>query len=250
MYDDTKSFIVLHIPHSSLVIPQEALCQYKAGLLEEELLLMTDKFTDELFDLPYSSVIFPYSRLFCDVERFRDDEKEEMSKRGMGVVYTKTHDGILYRKVNLAEKDCILKNYYDVHHQKFESMVQEKIEKYNKVLIIDCHSFNPYPLPHESDKSERFDICIGTDDFHTRNDISEYLKTQFESRNYTVKFNSPFAGAIVPLCFYEKDKRVVSIMIELNRKLYMNMQGEKIQSFSKVKKDIEDIICNIGDEIL
>ena len=97
-----KDCIVLHIPHSSLTIPEDALHQYDTNFLREELLLMTDRFTDELFGLPYTSIVFPYSRLFCDVERFRDDSREEMSQKGMGVVYTRTQ--FLYASKTLLPK--------------------------------------------------------------------------------------------------------------------------------------------------
>ena len=236
-----KDCIILHIPHSSLTIPEGALHQYDTRFLQEELLLMTDRYTDELFGLPYTSIVFPYSRLFCDVERFRDDSLEEMAQKGMGVVYTKTHDNIEYRKLASEEKEEILTKYYDAHHQKFENLVDEKLKECGKALIIDCHSFNPYPLPHEKDKTERPDICIGVDDFHTDEKLAEYFRTNFETKGYTVKINSPFAGSIVPLKYYEKNKNVQSVMIELNRKLYMNGLGEKTANFQKLKADIEEL---------
>ncbi|MBO4319503.1 MAG: N-formylglutamate amidohydrolase [Treponema sp.] len=240
-----KDCIILHIPHSSLAVPEEALHQYDAGFLQEELLLMADRYTDELFGLPYTSIIFPYSRLFCDVERFRDDAQEEMSRKGMGVVYTRTHDNIEYRKVTSEEKRKILSAYYDVHHQKFEKLVDEKLNEYGEALIIDSHSFNPYPLPHEKDKTQRPDICIGLDEFHTDKKLAFYLKDFFERKKYSVKINSPFQGSIVPLKHYGRNKNVTSIMIELNRKLYMNEHGEKIENFQKLKDDISEIILSL-----
>ena len=76
--------MILHIPHSSTKLPDNF--QVSKGVsLEKEFQRMTDWFTDELFDFPDAKrVVFPYSRLYCDVERFRDDEKEEMAKKGMG----------------------------------------------------------------------------------------------------------------------------------------------------------------------
>ncbi|MBP5450840.1 MAG: N-formylglutamate amidohydrolase [Treponema sp.] len=236
-----RNCIILHIPHSSLAIPEEALHQYDACFLQEELLLMTDRYTDELFGLPYTSIVFPYSRLFCDVERFRDDAQEEMSRKGMGVVYTKTHDNIEYRKVTPEEKKKVLSTYYDFHHQKLEKLVDEKLNEYGEVLIIDCHSFNPYPLPHENDKTQRPDICIGLDEFHTDKKLAFYLKDFFERKKYSVKINSPFQGSIVPLKYYRRNKNVSSVMIELNRKLYMNRLGKKTEIFQKLKDDLEEI---------
>lgn len=240
-----KDCIILHIPHSSLTVPEEALHQYDAGFLQEELLLLTDRYTDELFALPYTSIVFPYSRLFCDVERFRDDAQEEMSQKGMGVVYTKNHDNIEYRKVSAEEKEIILCEYYDAHHQKFENLVDEKLKEYGEALIIDCHSFNPYPLPHENDKTQRPDVCIGVDDFHTDEKVTLYLKDYFEQKKYSVKINSPFQGTIVPLKHYSKNKKVRSVMIELNRKLYMNRLCEKTGNFQKLKDDISEIILRL-----
>ena len=237
-----RDCIVLHIPHSSLAIPEDAKHQYETGFLEKELLLMTDRYTDELFDLPFTSIVFPVSRLFCDVERFRDDSQEEMARKGIGVVYTKTHNGVEYRKVSAEEKTEILTRWYDIHHQKLEQLVDKKLSQFGEALIIDCHSFNPYPLPHESDKTERPDICLGVDEFHTDEKLALYLKESFENRNYTVKINSPFCGTIGPLKHYGKDKNVGSVMIEVNRKLYMNANGEKTEGFERLKKDLEEII--------
>lgn len=237
-----KDCIVLHIPHSSLTIPEDALHQYDTSFLREELLLMTDRFTDELFGLPYTSIVFPYSRLFCDVERFRDDSREEMSQKGMGVVYTRTHDNFEYRKVSPQEKSEILERYYDTHHQKLEELVEEKLSEYGEALIIDCHSFNPYPLPHENDKTERPEICIGVDEYHTGKDLAEYLKNAFDQKKYATKINSPFSGSIVPLRYYRKNKNIHSVMIELNRSLYMELDGGKTKGFDRLKEDVGDII--------
>jgi hypothetical protein len=48
---------------------------------------MTDAYTDELFPVtPVEAgrVVFPISRLVCDVERFSSDEDEPMAVRGKG----------------------------------------------------------------------------------------------------------------------------------------------------------------------
>jgi N-formylglutamate amidohydrolase len=58
--------------------------------LNSELLRMTDAYTDELFPrtpVEAGRVIFPVSRLVCDVERFPSDGDEPMATRGIGVIY-------------------------------------------------------------------------------------------------------------------------------------------------------------------
>ena len=94
-----KTPILLHIPHSSLNIPKavrDMLCVSEAEL-ERELLRMTDRYTDILFDLPTitnHSIIYPVSRLVVDPERFEDDAMELMAAIGMGVIYTATSQKI------------------------------------------------------------------------------------------------------------------------------------------------------------
>ncbi len=62
---------------------------------------MTDHYTDELFvstdNLNESALVFPVSRVLVDPERFRDDSREVMSKKGMGAIYRHSHDGSPYK---------------------------------------------------------------------------------------------------------------------------------------------------------
>ena len=53
---------------------------------------------------------------------------------------------------------------------------------------------------------------------------------------YRPKINTPFAGAITPMKFYKKDYRVISIMFETNRRLYMNeAEMTKSHDFEKTR---------------
>ena len=91
--------IVLHIPHSNLKIP----CSFlKNVIIDKEVVenfnhAITDLYTSDLFGKnQYSKVIAKYSRIYCDVEKFADDNKEIMSKFGMGFIYTHTNNGIKF----------------------------------------------------------------------------------------------------------------------------------------------------------
>jgi N-formylglutamate deformylase len=226
--------VVVHIPHSSVFIPEESLESYNRNLVEKELFLMTDHFCNEIFDIGFTSEVFLQSRLFCDVERFRCDADEEMSALGMGVCYTRTSDGRVLRRLRSDEKEAILCDDYDAHHQLLESLVRSKLESHHSCLIIDGHSFSDIPLAHERDKNpSRPDICIGTDSCHTPSFLAEHFRTAFESSGLTVKFNSPFAGTMVPTRYYHRNSEVLSIMIEIKRCLYLHSDGTKDRSSIK-----------------
>ena len=240
--------IVLHIPHASKNIPDEYLKYFNLSKkdLEIELLKMTDHFTDELFNVLGDNIHqlkFTISRLLVDVERFEKDELEPMCKVGMGCIYEKTHDGNSLKNVENI-KDELINKFYKTHYENFTKIVDKKLIENNKVLVIDCHSFPKHPLPYElNQEMDRPEICIGTDNFHTSEKLRNSFGELFEKSNFTVKYDAPFKGSIVPLKFYNKDKEVQSIMIEIRRDLYMNEKsGEKNYSFNKIKKTLEKII--------
>ena len=109
-------------------------------------------------------------------------------------------------------------------------------------MIIDCHSFSSVPLPYEMEQSnDRPDICIGPDDFHTPKVLSSLALEYFQSKGYKTVANYPYSGSIVPLRHYGKNANVSSIMIEINRGLYLKPgTNEKNDNFNKIKKDILD----------
>ena len=214
--------IVFHIPHASTCIPQEYSEDFYKGVLPDNLHLMTDWYTDELFDFGFGErVVFPVSRLVCDPERFREDDQEEMAKIGMGAVYIRGYDLRPIRSVTPGRREEILRQYYDPHHKRLEGAVTRALERTGYCLIIDCHSFSAVPLPYEKDRT-RPDFCIGTDPYHTPEHLVASLTETLRQAGYSVSLNKPFSGTIVPLQSYRNDKCVSSIMIEVNRGFYLN----------------------------
>jgi N-formylglutamate amidohydrolase len=97
---------------------------------------------------------------------------------------------------------------------------------------------------------DRPEICIGTDNFHTSEKLKNLFGELFEGLNFTVKYNEPFKGSIVPLKFYNKEIRVQSIMIEVRRDLYMNEQsGEKNGYFVEIQNKLNLNIYEVLNKI-
>ena len=226
--------VICNVPHSSTNIPTKFLQDFLLAKkeLDYQKKIMADLYTDKIYkDLfsGFGGIVSKVSRIVVDIERFYKDKDEPMSKVGMGVLYTKTSDGRVLRKINQARRKEYLDEIYKPYHFKLNEMVEESLNEKGECLIIDCHSFPSKEREYESDKKiNRPDICLGVDDFHTPKKLKTLLKSNFEKAGFTVKYNSPFSGTIVPLNFYKKDKKVSSIMIEINRKLYMNEDKLKL----------------------
>lgn len=240
--------LILHIPHSSNLIPVKG--GYVGGdtELDSEILKLTDWHTEDLFaSADDISIVAEFSRLFCDPERFVNDEEEVMAKYGMGVLYETTDDGRLMRKVTPELRERIISEYYVPHHKRFKEAVCLQLEQHSKALIVDCHSFCDTPFERDLDKRpNRPDICIGTDNYHTSEELRDFTVRYFQNKGLSVGLNTPYSGTIVPLEYYGEDKRVQSIMVEINRKLYMEEgSSRKSGNYDSIKCIIHEYLKEI-----
>lgn len=236
---DTRHFVV-HIPHDSMLIPDE----YRDSFiisdreLRQEQLWMTDAWTKELFSDPENDtvrIINPVSRLLCDVERFRDDRDEYNAKHGQGLLYLRGAFGRKLRDYDEGLRSEILEKYYDPHHKALTEAVDKALAETGRCTILDGHSFNSVWPVRLSCLLRRPDFCIGTDDYHTPEGLAEAMADAVREEGFYVRFNTPYYGAITPIKHYGKDKRVSSVMVEVNRRLYMDEKtGEKNADFDRI----------------
>jgi N-formylglutamate amidohydrolase len=204
---------------------------------------MTDSYTDELFACELADhLTFPVSRLLVDPERFESDADEPMAARGMGAVHEKTHDGRPLKSASARQQ--LIDELYTPHHQQFNTRVRGMLDKYDSALIVDCHSFPSTPLLCDLDQTpDRPDICIGTVPFHTPEALLTLAQQLFTDHGYSVLVDRPYSGSIVPSEFRLTEPRVQSIMIEVNRNLYMDEStGAKIGTFDLIKNNVHYVL--------
>lgn len=209
--------IVLNIPHSSPVFPFGKEC-WDVGI-DVSIERWTDWFTDDLFILRHPdilSVVYPYSRFFCDVERLVDDPLEAV---GQGIVY-RCFDGFKRRLLE-SDVEVIMESYFSHIERLRQAIVSEC------VLLIDCHSF-------PSDLSN-VDICIGYNNDWSRpnNHVLKFIISHFINAGYNVGINNPYANSISPECRFSYS----SVMIEVNKGVYMQNK----RCYMKLKKAIHKL---------
>lgn len=213
--------------------------------LNREILKLTDWYTDDLF---YSEtdemIIAGFSRIFCDPERFTDDQQEVMAQYGMGVLYEKSDEGEVIRKVSPELKERVLNEFYRKHHARFSVVVKNQLQHFGKALIIDCHSYPGIPLKRDLDKTEnRPDFNIGTDTFHTPKHLIDLAVDFFKNAGFSLGIDWPYKGSIVPLEYYQQEKNVQSIMLEINRALYLKEPGnEQSERYPEIKMVVKEFL--------
>ncbi len=225
MYPETILPIVAHIPHAGTELPSAVRDQFVQDPEElwREVVTVTDWYTDELFGLPgIAKVQTPINRVVLDLERFVDDEQEEQAAVGQGVIYSHDSRGEQLRRVlSDEEHQSLLDDYYHPWHLKLEMDIEQQLGCWGHCLQLDCHSFPDEAFenraPYEVTPP---DICLGVHSVNTPQWLIDSCRMLFRDRGYSVSVDFPYAGCLVPDRF-AGNKQVPSIMLEINRRLYL-----------------------------
>ena len=214
------SNIVLNIPHSrptgAEFVPYENPEQLVADVNR-----WTDWYTDQVFApdrniAPWVNVnLFRYSRFLVDVERLDGDALEAS---GEGIIYTNFKGN--RRPVSKTESKLLL------------SLYRQYINSFripSGSLLIDCHSF-------PSDLAPDVDVCIGFNDDRSMPKADDIFVAVnlFREHGLKVSLNEPYSNSLTPV----EPIRYKSIMIELNKRIYMD---EKRIVPTRIEK-VNDII--------
>ncbi len=239
--------MIIHIPHASIEIPAEVLPQFVCSPedLQAEILRSTDWLTDELFSETSGVTIrYPVSRLVADPERFSDDQDEPMAEVGRGAIYFNCTDGSpLRRTLSPAERRALLDQFYHPHHQRLAEATSRELATRGSALVLDAHSFPVEPWQIEPDRDpDRPDFCLGTDPFHTPPSLVNAAERVLRDAGFSVAINRPYAGTMIPGQEYRRNPLVVGIMIELNRKIYLDERsGRKSAAFGRAQACVQTL---------
>ena len=212
--------IVLNIPHANT--NGIGFTQWEN---KETMLPVIRKWTDWYTDLIFipekkdriKTIVADYSRFVVDVERLPDDPLNEC---GQGIIYTDFNG--FHRNVDEGER-MVFMGYYYSYIKKLKSMLSDHS------LLIDCHSF-------PSDQNN-VDICIGyNDDWSRPTDfIIGLVAETFKRIGLKVEFNTPYSNTIAPETNYTYN----SIMIEINKRVYLNERTLELNNFvPKLKEQL------------
>ena len=243
---------VFHVPHDGWRFPPELLPS--VCVPEEQFMryhqLMSDTGTGMLVPEAYRGgdmyERFEVSRLLCDVERFAGPE-EEMERYGMGFCYENAFDGTKIRNVT-DEAKAQARKYYDAHHARMDTICG----RHPRILLFDIHSFSEEALPeHIRSRTDRLpDVCIGTDPEYTPQELFSRIRRRVNELQLISMENSPYSGTFVPGSVLDGSSScdLISVMLEFNRKLYCDENGEPVEAKTEqIRKLVEQILADCVD---
>ena len=226
--------MIFHIPHSGIDVLDYPVPQ-------EQINLATDWFTDELFEHQNSDrVVQSHSRLIVDCERLPDDI-EPLFARGQGIVPSVDFFG---NKLSFEIDKEKMIAVYNEHHKNLNAIARKTLCCIPVVFVVDCHSFGIHQI---AVKQQDYDFCLGYNDDFDSFEMLNRMKEYIESKGFSVGINAPFSNAIVPSQFYG-DGQVKSIMIEVNKRMYLTDDFQKSDGFENTKFVISNLLGMISEE--
>lgn len=227
--------IVLNEPHASIEgLYDERLSGWDIDdhFLNELVFPLTDWHTDYLFHgfshPNIKTVRFPFSRFIVDAERLWDDPMENI---GQGVIYRYFED---YQRTLTKRQEWSLGSLWVKHQNNLKKNLCEN------ALLLDCHSF-------PEDMGD-VDICIGFNDDWSRPNMELLSCTVnlFEDSGYSVAINYPYSNAEAPECPF----RYQSMMIEINKRVYLERRSIYLKTHYEQKKSIREVIGQLIETLV
>jgi N-formylglutamate amidohydrolase len=169
----------------------------------------------------------PFSRMFVDVNRRRDDfevhDHEVRSRRGVVRTHTMREVAIFARPLGLAELEERLRALYDPYYATLDRLLAELQQTYGYAMLLDGHTGSPRRMnDHQVIIGTRHDV---TCDARLAATVAEV----FTRHGFDVHRNvSGYTGGnIVATYGQPQTRRVHALQLEINASLLMTTSREE-----------------------
>ena len=176
-----------------------------------------------------SVVATPYSRLFIDVNRARDDfecsEGAVKSQRGVFRTHMINDQPIFAAPLTKTDAELRLRCYYDPYHEKLEEIIDDTYRRFDRVVLLDAHTGSPNGMRNH-------EVIIGTRHGQTASSaLVELAREAFQIHGFSVEENVPgySGGQIVRRHSANGTGRAVqALQIEINSGLLMTTPRKEL----------------------
>jgi N-formylglutamate amidohydrolase len=163
----------------------------------------------------------PFSRMFVDVNRRRDDfehhDGEVRSRRGVVRTHTMREAPIFRDPLRLADLEERLRTLYDPYYSALDALLGELQQHYGYALLLDGHTGSPRRMKDHQ-------VIIGTrHDTTCSRDLASAVAAVFTRHGFEVRENiSGYAGGNIVTTYGRPGTgRVHALQLEVNASLLM-----------------------------
>lgn len=175
-----------------------------------------------------------------------------VSKRGLGLLKTKSRYGepVHERKLTVAEVMERLEKYHRPYYRELAQNIERLKSAYGFVYHLSCHCMSAIGAPtHPDSGQERADFCVGNINGVTSSEeFINFVADTIRARGYSCTINHPYTGGELNRRFGAPQEGIESIMVEINKKLFMDTKTfRKTADFDRVKADVREVLKVVAD---
>jgi N-formylglutamate deformylase len=230
---DRRSPVLVSVPHyGTQSLPHITRDDYTEPWFETFAYGFADTFVGDLYaDLhEHGATVLaaPFSRMFVDVNRRRDDfehrDGEVRSRRGVVRTHTMRDAPIFTRPLGLADLEARLQTLYDPYYSALECLLAELRQAYGYALLLDGHTGSPRRMKDHQ-------VIVGTrHDATCAPQLAMTVAASFTRHGFEVHENvSGYTGGnIVATAGQPATRRVHALQIEINSALLVTVTWEEL----------------------
>jgi N-formylglutamate amidohydrolase len=228
----TRAPILVSVPHyGTEPLPHITRDDYSEPWFETFPYGFADTFVGDLYgdlDAHGATILAtPFSRIFVDVNRRRDDfehhDGEVRSRRGVVRTHTMREVRIFRHPLALDDLEARLQALYDPYYAALEDLLGEIQQSYGYALLLDGHTGSPRRMKDHQ-------VIIGTRHATTcAREITATVAAIFTRRGFEVHENvSGYAGGNIVTTYGQPEtRRVHALQLEINASLLMATSREE-----------------------
>lgn len=173
--------------------------------------------------------------------------------RGLGLIKTKSRYGepMQEKKLTVAEVEERLDVYYRPYHRELARIIDAMHAKHGVLRQLSCHCMSAVGAPTHADAGQpRADFCLGDVEGTTSSpEFVAFVKKTIEGLGYSVTVNTPYVGNELNTRYGSPARGIDSIMVEINKKLFMDTRTfRKTAGFDKLKADLDKVLAAVAQD--
>jgi N-formylglutamate deformylase len=228
----TRTPVLVSVPHfGTQPLPHITRDDYREPGFETFAYGFADTFAGDLygdlFEHGATVLATPFSRMFVDVNRRRDDfehhDGQVRSRRGVVRTHTMRDAPIFARPLALADLEVRLRTLYDPYYAALEHLLSGLRQTYGYAMLLDGHTGSPRRMKDHQ-------VIIGTcHDATCAPPLAATVAAIFADHGFEVHQNvSGYTGGnIVATYGRPQTRHVHAIQLEINASLLMTVTAEE-----------------------
>jgi N-formylglutamate deformylase len=227
-----RSPVLVSVPHyGTLPLPHITREDYSEPWFETFAYGYADTFASDVYgglhEHGATVLATPFSRMFVDVNRRRDDfeehEGEVRSRRGVVRTHTIRDAPIFARPLGRGDLEARLRALYDPYYAALDRLLAELRDQHGHAILLDAHTGSPRRMQHHQ-------VIIGTRHAATcAPELAAAVAAVFSRHGFEVHENiSGYTGGNIVATFGQpRTRRVHAIQLEINASLLMTTSRDE-----------------------